>query len=547
MSIVSRSSMAVAGGDEGLADAALITATPVEDDKDARNGTRDALIDKMGASLPLDPPGYVPRRYIIVALVFIGMFVSYMLRSCVSSAIDSMGDSYGWSNTQQGLVLSSFFYGYIITQIPFALLARKHGGMYVLGGGMLVGSVFSALTPIGADAGLTVCILMRVGVGLATAVTYPVVHDILGRWVPPAERALSVGFVWSGSYLATGVSLGISPPIIDALRWQSVFYIYAGLAAAWFVLWMVFGASSPRTHRSASPREAHYIESSLPARFDGNSVGVTALIPWGIIARSVPVYALLAGHFANNWAAYTLMTYMPKFMKDVLGYDFKHAGFVSVLPYLALFACCSIAGRVADHLVTRKHMRVVNVRRLMQATGSLIPAACLVAAGFADSTAVGTALIVISVGMAGCNASGYGANALDLAPEFAGILLSISNTVATIPGIVSPTLTGFILDEYNCVDDGYPQAALCHTGWKIVFSIAAGIYVAGLAIFCACASSDPIVTKHAEHQRLLSASSGSIGVLTGEFRADKSDPSGTHTPCESYGSTAVIADSPIRC
>eukprot|EP01136_Pigoraptor_vietnamica_P041619 Opistho-1_new@14787 len=509
----------------------LITAqTTASSGKDARDS-------ETWDSTPPYPRHYIPRRYVIVAMTFLGLFVSYLLRCSISSAIDDMADSKDWSNTQQGIVLSSFFYGYIVTQIPCALLARRYGGKHVLGFGILIGGIFSVLTPIAVEAGLVVCILGRVGVGLTTAVSYPVVHDILGRWVPSSERALSVGFVWSGSYIATGASLGMSPPIIEALHWQSVFYLYAGFAATWFVLWQLLTSSGPRGHRSIAPREVLHIEASLPKRFDGGVVGNSHAIPWGVLLRRPPVYALLAGHFSNNWAAYTLMTYMPKYMKDVLGYDFKNAGVVSVLPYLALFSCCSIAGRTADAIVARKVLRVVNVRRLMQAIGSLVPAACLVMAGFAETSTVATVLIVVAVGVAGFNAAGYGANALDLAPEFAGILLSMSNAFATIPGIVSPTLTGFILDEFNCVDNGYPQAESCHTGWRIVFGIAAGVYIVGWLVFCILCSSDPVIARPTEHQRLLSGSVGDV-VAQSESSANLPDDKGGRN---SYGSLIVAA------
>jgi ACS family sodium-dependent inorganic phosphate cotransporter len=38
-------------------------------------------------------------------------------------------------------------------------------------------------------------------------------------------------------------------------------------------------------------------------------------------------------------------------------------------------------------------------------------------------------------------------NPLDLAPQYSSIILGISNTIATIPGILSPLLTGHIVTE----------------------------------------------------------------------------------------------------
>ena len=51
----------------------------------------------------------------------------------------------------EGWVLSSFFYGYIITQIPGGYLASKYGGRFVYGIGILMTSILTLLTPLAAE------------------------------------------------------------------------------------------------------------------------------------------------------------------------------------------------------------------------------------------------------------------------------------------------------------------------------------------------------------------------------------------------------------
>lgn len=41
----------------------------------------------------------------------------------------------------------------------------------------------------------------------------------------------------------------------------------------------------------------------------------------------------------------------------------------------------------------------------------------------------------------------YSVNHLDIAPQHASVLMGIANTFGTIPGIVSPTLTGYIVQH----------------------------------------------------------------------------------------------------
>lgn len=71
-----------------------------------------------------------------------------------------------WDSAQQGYVLSSFFYGYVITQIPFGILSKKYGAKYFLGIGMLINSVFGFLVPLSANLGIFSLITIRFIQGL---------------------------------------------------------------------------------------------------------------------------------------------------------------------------------------------------------------------------------------------------------------------------------------------------------------------------------------------------------------------------------------------
>lgn len=57
-------------------------------------------------------------------------------------------DVYDWSQEQQGIILSSFYWGFVITQVPGALLSQRYGGKYVMMFGILFSAICSILTPI---------------------------------------------------------------------------------------------------------------------------------------------------------------------------------------------------------------------------------------------------------------------------------------------------------------------------------------------------------------------------------------------------------------
>jgi MFS transporter, ACS family, solute carrier family 17 (sodium-dependent inorganic phosphate cotransporter), other len=65
-------------------------------------------------------------------------------------------------------------------------------------------------------------------------------------------------------------------------------------------------------------------------------------------------------------------------------------------------------------------------------------------------------------------------NHLDIAPHSAGTLMGITNTAATIPGIVGVYISGLILDVTG--------------SWALVFDVAAGVAIFGLVFYVIFAS-----------------------------------------------------------
>lgn len=61
-----------------------------------------------------------------------------------------------------GIILSSFFYGYLLTQIPGGWLSMKYGGKIVLGLGVLGTCILTIVTPFAARASVYWLIVVRV-------------------------------------------------------------------------------------------------------------------------------------------------------------------------------------------------------------------------------------------------------------------------------------------------------------------------------------------------------------------------------------------------
>ena len=84
-------------------------------------------------------------------------------------------------------------------------------------------------------------------------------------------------------------------------------------------------------------------------------------------------------------------------------------------------------------------------------SGMVGPGAFLIGTGFMECyQATGAvAMLTLSVGLCGFHFSGYFINHGDVAPPYAGTMFGISNTAATIPGILAPYIVASMTPDVS--------------------------------------------------------------------------------------------------
>lgn len=217
-------------------------------------------------------------------------------------------------------MLSSFFWGYVISQVPGGILSEKYGAKIVLLISLSVCALLTLLTPVAAGWGWEFMCAARIIQGLAQGLIYPGVHTMLARWVHPSERGFLATFTYAGTHLGTVSMLAVSGEIAaSSLGWPGIFYISGGLTAIWSIVWGFLGCDSPSVSKRISKIEKDFIESTKGVSTSGEK----KITPWKQIFRSKPFWALLLVHCGQSWGFWTLLTEIPSYMKDILEYDIK--------------------------------------------------------------------------------------------------------------------------------------------------------------------------------------------------------------------------------
>ncbi|CAF0884906.1 unnamed protein product [Brachionus calyciflorus] len=374
-----------------------------------------------------------------------------------------------WEKSTQGLVLSAYFYGYIITQIPGGWLAFIFGVKRVIALSMGIGSLLTLSIPFFARLSYKALIGCLFFTGLAHGAFWPSASALWAFWAPVNERSRLVGLASSGSKVGSIVALSLGGILcvygFDG-GWPSIFYLFGTAGIIWSLILFFIASDSPKDHFFISDKEKKYILEET--KKTANSQNSQKKIPWLEIFSSKACWSIFIGHFAHNWGNYLFLTQIPSFLKDVLKFDIKSNGLVSSIPYISCWIATTVSCFISDYLSKKTRLSRTTIRRIFCGIGLFCPAIAVIGLSFINCSNVILGVVILTLGVsfdAVNTGAGYLVNINDIAGPYSGILFGISNTIATIPGILSPSIAGVLTKNHSQKE------------WQMVFLLCALIYI----------------------------------------------------------------------
>ncbi|XP_016928173.3 putative inorganic phosphate cotransporter [Drosophila suzukii] len=429
------------------------------------------------------------QRHVQSFLLFSAITVNFMTKFNAGVAVVAMTDAestnpdfpeYDWDEMQRSYILSSFFWGYILTQFLGGWLCRRYGARITMFASTLGSAVLVALVPWCVSwGGWQAYCALRMAMGLFQGFVFPCIHAHLANWCPVNERNRLGALANMGIDCGTLVSMFASGLIAaSSIGWPGIFYVSSGVGIFWCIMWWFFGADTPGESKLISEAERSYIENSISSSHKAKEghAGTSIPVPWKAIWTSVPFWAYMITKCCQSWGFSTLQTEMPAYMNGVLLMDMKKNALYSALPYFASWVMAVVYLIIADILLTRNIMSITGIRKTINSIAFFVPAAALIGVGFLDSEQKTLAVVLMctNVGINAGSTIGSTINTIDLSPNHAGILMGIANTASNVIPIVTPLLVGIM------VKDNHDRQQ-----WQVVFIISAVIFVVGDLIYLA--------------------------------------------------------------
>jgi MFS family permease len=415
--------------------------------------------------------GLAPRatraRYGVIAFAASVAALTYVDRVCISKAEPFLTKEFHLTPEQMGYVFAAFGAGYALFEVPGGWLGDRIGARKVLTRIVLWWSFFTAAT--GWAWNLLSLVVTRFLFGVGEAGCFPNVARALKTWLPEQERVRAQSIVWLAARWGGAFTPFLIAFLLDAMPWRAILYGFGTLGVVWAVLFYRWYRDNPRDLRGANQAELALIEGAgaPPAREGGAT-------PWMAMLASRTVWLLCLQYCCLAYAWIFYVTWLPKYLVDVLRVDGKWGAFLNTFPLFLGGIGCLASGSVLSAVIrwtgnVRAGRRIVGCLGFGAASLLLLlsfylknPLWAMIAMGFASFAND----FVMPVSWAA---------AMDVGGRHTGTLSGVMNMASAVGGSLAPILTGRLLATPG--------------GWKMNFWISAAVYLLGL---CCWLFLDPV-------------------------------------------------------
>lgn len=262
-------------------------------------------------------------KYMVLVLLYLGWCVSYIDRAAITFAATQIASEFHLKPSDLGILLSSFFLGYSLLQLPGGWLADRYGSRPVIVISILMWSIFTGVT--GMAWSVTSLVVIRfvfgVGEGAFPAASVKGVAENFTR----EERPKMSSLLMSSNYIGSMLAPLLIAPLILHFGWRNVFHTIgiAGLVFA-LVYWFCVRPVKP----------------GLDGPKAINKAAFAALLKTPLMWKIVAVW------FGLSIINKGLDSWMPTYLMTVRGLNLKAVGLLLPLPYIMAGLSTAIGGWV---------------------------------------------------------------------------------------------------------------------------------------------------------------------------------------------------------
>lgn len=391
----------------------------------------------------------------ILPILFTLYAIAYLDRANIAFAKLTMAADLGFSEAVYGFGAGVFFIGYLLLEIPGALIVQKWGGRrwftrILVSWGLctvLVGFVQTANQFYAA----------RFLLGAAEAGLFPGLIIYVNQWFPKRYRAQAIGaFV-----VATPISLVLGAPLsglILKLNWLNMpgwrwVFILEGLPAVLFAFVTFFGLTDrPSDAKWLTEEERAWISDELEAE-KRRKIAFGQLTVWRAL-RQPTVLMLAAITFLTNVGIMGFFLWLPTTIQKASGLPAYLSATISALPFAAGVLSVIVWGRLSD----RSGDRIFHTAFPLLLAGLIFPLTTIPGQPFPLLLFL---LCLSSAAIYGQGPSFWVLPTITLSESAAAASVGFINSIGALGSFAGPTIVGWLLTANYSFAVGVAFLSLC--------------------------------------------------------------------------------------
>ena len=373
------------------------------------------------------------RRWIVVALLFTGMVVSYIDRGNLSIAAGSIMRDFNITPRAMGLLMSAFFWTYGLFQIPAGTLIDRIGIRWIYAVAFLTWSLASA--GIALSRGSSEIFALRLLLGMAEAAGPIASLTFIRQNFNGPEQGLPTAIYIAAQNIGPAVGSWLGSHLLESMGWRFMFAATSLGALVWLPLWLWL---APDTRPPKSEKTS------------------------AISLTNVPLSGVFAMCFCilfSSYFFYFLLSWVPTYLTSTRGFSTTEMGSIFAIPFVVMAVVNIASGRIADRLSERLGIFKVRVlfASIAYASASLVLLLLVYKANFTVLP-----LLIIAVTGVGIGNANYWALAQYIPPaNLVGLTIGFLNTLSQFAGMLAPLITGWILGPEKNFTIGLAIAGVC--------------------------------------------------------------------------------------
>lgn len=283
--------------------------------------------------------------YKVGLAVLLCYLVAWLDRMAINMTGSFIRQEFQLGADQFGWILSAFFAGYALFQIPGGMLADRIGPRKVILFALAWWSVFTALT--GVVGGLVSMLAVRFLFGIGEGIFPAAVWKVIGNWYTKKNRGTANAVILSSVAFGPAISSLLLGAFLPVLGWRMSFYLLGGAGAVCLLAASLYITNSIQESPKVSREELEEFERDSRSQA-ATSEQTLEKASFGQLLKSPAIWVLFFVAFIYNLTMYGWLNWLPTYLIEVKKLSLQRTGFVGALPFLCGGIGCTLAGFVSD-------------------------------------------------------------------------------------------------------------------------------------------------------------------------------------------------------